>query len=42
MDVKSAFIHENFWVETYLVQLDGFVKDSSLISQLKKSLYSLE
>ena len=43
MDVKSAFLHEDLHEEIYMEQPTGFIQiDSSLVCQLKKSLYGLK
>jgi hypothetical protein len=42
MDVKNAFIHDDLSEEIYMEQPWGFMKDSSLVCRLKKSLYGLK
>eukprot|EP00253_Pinus_taeda_P005174 PITA_05174 len=43
MDVKSAFLHGDLHEEIYMEQPIGFIQtDSSLVCQLKKSLYGLK
>jgi len=43
MDVKSAFLHGDLHEEIYMEQPTGFIQtNSSLICQLKKSLYGLK
>eukprot|EP00253_Pinus_taeda_P034582 PITA_34582 len=43
MDVKSAFLHGDLHEEIYMEQPSGFIQiDSSLVCQLKKSLYGLK
>eukprot|EP00253_Pinus_taeda_P019610 PITA_19610 len=42
MDVKSTFLHGDLHEEIYMEQPPGFIQtDSSLVCQLKKSLYGL-
>jgi hypothetical protein len=44
MDVKNAFLHGDLSKEIYMEQPQGFIymQDSSLVCQLKKSLYELK
>jgi hypothetical protein len=42
MDVKNAFLHDDIFEEFYMEQPHGFVQESSLVCQLKKSLYGLK
>jgi hypothetical protein len=42
MDVKNAFIHGYLSKEIYMEQPQGFMHDSYLVYQLKKSLYGLK
>ena len=42
IDVKSAFLYANFIKEIYMEQPPIFVTNSSLVCQLKKSLYGLK
>eukprot|EP00253_Pinus_taeda_P028629 PITA_28629 len=43
MDVKSTFLHGDLHEEIYMEQPIGFIQtDSSLVCQLKKSLYGLK
>jgi hypothetical protein len=42
MDVKNAFFHGDISEEIYMEQPQGFMQDSSLVCQLKKSLYGLK
>jgi hypothetical protein len=42
MDVKNAFLHNNLSEEIYMEKPQGFMQDSSLVCQLKKSLYGLK
>jgi hypothetical protein len=42
MDMKNAFIHYDLSKEIYMEQPQGFMEDSSLVCQLKKSLYGLK
>jgi hypothetical protein len=41
MNVKNSSFHDNISKEIYMEQPQGFVQDSSLVCQLKKSLYGL-
>jgi hypothetical protein len=41
MYVKNAFLHGDISEEIYMEQPHGFMKDSSLVFRLKKSLYGL-
>jgi hypothetical protein len=41
MDVKNSFLHGDVSEEIYMEQTQGFMQDSSLDYQLKKSLYGL-
>jgi hypothetical protein len=42
MDMKNAFLHGDLSEEIYMEQPQGFMHDSSLVCQLKKSLYGLK
>eukprot|EP00253_Pinus_taeda_P012934 PITA_12934 len=42
MDVKNSFLHGDLSEEIYMEQPHGFIKDSSLVCRLKKSLYGLK
>jgi hypothetical protein len=42
MDMKNAFLHSDLSEEIYMKQPQGFMKDSSLVCRLKKSLYGLK
>jgi hypothetical protein len=42
MDVKNAFLHSDLSEEIYMEHPQGFMKDSYLVCQLKKSLYGLK
>jgi hypothetical protein len=42
MDMKNAFLHSDLSKEMYMEKLQGFMQDSSLVFQLKKSLYGLK
>jgi hypothetical protein len=42
MDVKNAFLHGDLSEEIYMEQTQGFMQDSSLVCQLKKSIYGLK
>jgi hypothetical protein len=42
MDVKNAFLHDDLSEDIYMEQPQGFMQDSSLVCQLKKSLYGLK
>jgi hypothetical protein len=42
MDVKNAFLHSDISEEIYMEQPQGFMQDSSLVCQMKKSLYGLK
>jgi hypothetical protein len=42
MDMKNAFLHGDLSEEIYMEQPQGFMQDSSLVYQLKKSLYGLK
>lgn len=42
MDVKSAFLHGDLSEEIYMEQPHSFVTGSTLVCQLKKSLYGLK
>jgi hypothetical protein len=42
MDVKSDFLHGDLSEEIFMEQPPGFVTDSNLVFQLKKSLYGLK
>jgi hypothetical protein len=42
MDVKNAFLHGDLSKEIYMEKPRGFMKDSSVVCRLKKSLYGLE
>jgi hypothetical protein len=42
MDVKNAFLHSDLSEDIYMEQPQGFMKDSSFLYQLKKSLYGLK
>jgi hypothetical protein len=42
MDVKNAFLHDDLSKEIYMEQPQGFMQDSSLVCQLKNSLYGLK
>ena len=42
MDVKSYFLHGDLHEEIYMEQPQGFVKDSSLVCRLWRSLYGLK
>jgi hypothetical protein len=42
MDVKNSFLHVDLSKEIYMEQPQGFMHDSSLVCQLKKSLYGLK
>jgi hypothetical protein len=42
MDVNNAFIHDDISEEIYMEKPHGFMKDSSLVCRLKKSLYGLK
>jgi hypothetical protein len=42
MDMKNAFIHKDLSKEIYMEQPQGFMQNSSLVCQLKKSLYGLK
>jgi hypothetical protein len=42
MDVKNAFLYGDLSEEIYMEQPQGFMQDSYLVCQLKKSLYGLK
>jgi hypothetical protein len=42
MDVKNVFLHGDLSEEIYMEQPQGFMQDSYLVCQLKKSLYGLK
>jgi hypothetical protein len=42
IDVKNAFLHGDLSKDIYMEQPQGFMKDSYLVFQLKKSLYGLK
>jgi hypothetical protein len=42
MDMKNAFLHGDISEEIYMEQPQGFMKDSYLVCQLKKSLYGFK
>ena len=42
MDVKSAFLHGDLEQETYMKNLEGYTKYSSLVFKLRKSLHGLK
>nr|GFC45825.1 hypothetical protein [Tanacetum cinerariifolium] len=44
IDVKTAFLNENFWEEVYVSQPDGFVDpdNPNHVYKLKKALYGLK
>jgi hypothetical protein len=42
MDVKNAFLYYDLSKEIYMEQPQGFIQDSYLVCQLKKSLYGLK
>jgi hypothetical protein len=42
MDMNNAFLHGDISKELYMEQPWGFMQDSSLVCQLKKSLYGLK
>jgi hypothetical protein len=42
MDVKNAFLHGDISKDIYMEHPQGFMQDSSLVCQLKKSLYGLK
>jgi hypothetical protein len=41
MDMKNEFLHGDLCKEIYMEKPQGFMKDSSLVYRLKKSLYGL-
>jgi hypothetical protein len=42
MDMKNAFLHSDLYEDIYMDHPRGFMQDSSLVFQLKKSLYGLK
>jgi hypothetical protein len=42
MDVKNSFLHKDLSEDIYMEQPHGFMKGSSLLCRLKKSLYGLK
>jgi hypothetical protein len=42
MDMKNVFLHEDLFEDIYMEHPQGFMHDSSLVYQLKKSLYGLK
>jgi hypothetical protein len=42
MGVKNVFLHGDLSEDIYMEKLEGFMQDSSLVCQLKKSLYGLK
>jgi hypothetical protein len=42
MDLKSSFLHGEISEEIFMEQPPSFVIDSTMVYQLKKSLYSLK
>jgi hypothetical protein len=41
MDVNNEFLHDDLSEEIYMEKPQRFMKDSSLVCRLKKSLYGL-
>jgi hypothetical protein len=42
LDMKNAFIHGDILEDIYMEYPQGFMQDSSLVCQLKNSLYGLK
>jgi hypothetical protein len=42
MDMKNTFLHDDLSQEIYMENPQGFMHDSYLVCQLKKSLYGLK
>jgi hypothetical protein len=42
MDVKNSFLHEDLSEDIYMEHPHGFIQNSSLVCQLKNSLYGLK